>query len=75
MVWGKGKLWQHTVTLLAAPGSERAKLWAKRKPSLPPGKYLIKVYVDSDGEGEEGLEGRARAGRVRGASRDSGSLG
>jgi hypothetical protein len=46
-VWGKGKLWQHTVTLLAAPGSERAKLWAKRKPSLPPGKYLIKVYVDS----------------------------
>ena len=35
------------MTLLAAPGSERAKLWAKRKPSLPPGKYLIKVYVDS----------------------------
>ena len=22
MVWGKGKLWQHTVTLLAAPGSD-----------------------------------------------------
>jgi hypothetical protein len=46
MVWGKGKVWQHTVTLLAAPGSERAKLWAKRKPTLPPGKYLVKVYVD-----------------------------
>lgn len=47
IVWGKGKLWQHTVTLLAAPRSERAKLWAKRKPTLPPGKYLIKVYVDA----------------------------
>jgi hypothetical protein len=47
MVWGKGKLWQHTVTLLAAAGSDRAKAWAKGKPSLPPGKYLVKVYVDS----------------------------
>jgi hypothetical protein len=46
VVWGKGKLWQHTVTLLAAPGSERAKAWAKGKPSLPAGKYLVKVYVD-----------------------------
>lgn len=47
VVWGKGKLWQHTVTLLAAPGSERAKAWAKGNPSLPPGKYLVKVYVDA----------------------------
>jgi hypothetical protein len=47
VVWGKGKLWQHTVTLLAAPGSERARAWAKGKPVLPPGKYLVKVYVDS----------------------------
>jgi hypothetical protein len=46
MVFGKGKLWQHTLTLLAAPGSERAKSWARRA-SLPPGKYLAKVYVDS----------------------------
>ena len=29
VVWGKGKLWQHTVTLLAEPGSEWAKAWAK----------------------------------------------
>lgn len=50
VVWGKGKLWQHTLTLLAAPGSERAKLWAGRKPSLPPGKYLVKVYVDATGK-------------------------
>jgi hypothetical protein len=46
-VWGKGKQWQHTLTLLAAPGSERAKLWSARKPDLPPGKYLVKVYVDA----------------------------
>jgi hypothetical protein len=47
VVFGKGKLWQHTVTLLAAPGSDRAKAWTQGKPSLPPGKYLVKVYVDS----------------------------
>ncbi|HKB03517.1 MAG TPA: hypothetical protein VKD90_14940 [Gemmataceae bacterium] len=48
IVWGKGKLWQHTVTLLAEPGSERAKAFATRA-ALPPGRYLIKVYVDHDG--------------------------
>lgn len=47
VVWGKGKQWQHTLTLLAEPGSERAKLWSARKPSLPGGKYLVKVFVDS----------------------------
>ncbi len=47
VVFGKGKLWQHTATLLAAPGSDRAKTWAKGKPSLPAGKYLMKVYVDA----------------------------
>ena len=26
-VAGKGRLWQHTLTLLAAPGSDRAKAW------------------------------------------------
>ncbi len=39
--------WQHTVTLLAAAGSDRAKAWEKGKPALPQGKYLVKVYVDS----------------------------
>ena len=47
-VWAKGKLWQHTVTLLAEPGSARAKAWSAGKPALPPGKYLLKVYVDAD---------------------------
>jgi hypothetical protein len=48
-VWGKGKLWQHTLTLLAAKDSERAKTWKRGKPSLAAGRYLVKVYVDSDG--------------------------
>ena len=49
VVWGKGKLWQHTLTLLAAKGSERAKGW-REKPALAEGKYLLKVYVDADGK-------------------------
>lgn len=48
-VWGKGKLWQHVVTLLAPSGSERAMAWKKGKPALSPGRYLVKVYVDRDG--------------------------
>ncbi|MBN9120239.1 MAG: hypothetical protein J0I06_13940 [Planctomycetes bacterium] len=47
VVFGKGKVWQHTLTLLAIPGSDRAKAWEKGKPTLPAGKYLVKVYVDS----------------------------
>jgi hypothetical protein len=47
-VAGKGRLWQHTLTLLTAPGSDRAKAWMAGKPTLPSGKYLVKVYVDRD---------------------------
>lgn len=50
VVWGKGKLWQHTLTLLAAKGSDRAKGWRKDSPTLPDGKYLVKVFVDADGK-------------------------
>ena len=50
VVWGKGRLWQHTLTLLAAPGSDRAKAWAAGKPALPPGRYLVRVYVDASGK-------------------------
>jgi hypothetical protein len=49
-VWGQGKLWQHSLTLLAARGSDRATAWGKaRKPSLPRGRYLVKVHVDKSG--------------------------
>jgi hypothetical protein len=46
-VWGGGKLFQHTLTLSADRGSERAKAW-KTNPTLAEGKYLAKVYVDSE---------------------------
>jgi len=72
IVFGKGKLWQHTLTLLAEPGSARAKSWAS-KAALPPGRYLLKAYVDRDGRlkkdwtaklGEDDFAGRIE---VRGA--------
>jgi hypothetical protein len=50
MVFGKGKLWQHNLTLLAAKGSDLAKAWRAGKPSLPEGKYLLRVYIDNDGK-------------------------
>ena len=51
-VFGKGKLWQHSLSLLAPRDSARAKeLLAK--PTLPPGKYLVKIYVDRAGRLEK----------------------
>jgi len=49
-VWGKGKLWQHTLTLLAPRDSKRAAAWAKAaRPTLPPGRYLVKVIAEREG--------------------------
>ncbi|MBP3956817.1 hypothetical protein J8F10_16205 [Gemmata sp. G18] len=58
--------WQHTVTLLAAPGSDRAKLWAKGKPSLPAGKYLVKAFVDSANKAQKDWTARIGAGEFVG---------
>jgi hypothetical protein len=49
LVWGKGKAWQHTLTLVAARDSARAVAWKKEKPMLPPGRYLVKISVDGTG--------------------------
>jgi len=49
VVFGKGKLWQHTLTLLAEKDSARAKAW-RTKTALPDGKYFAKAYVDADGK-------------------------
>ncbi len=49
-VWGGGRLWQHTLTLTAAKDSRRAAAWKTGKPTLPPGKYLVKVDVDFTGK-------------------------
>ena len=49
-VFGKGKLWQHSLTLYAPAGSARAEAWSKQtKASLPAGKYLIRIHVDLQG--------------------------
>ena len=44
-VFGKGKLWQHSLSITAPRDSTRAKELIA-KPTLPPGKYLVKIYVD-----------------------------
>ncbi|MBD3675678.1 MAG: hypothetical protein HUJ26_19370 [Planctomycetaceae bacterium] len=44
LVFGKGKLWQHSLSLTAFRESERAKQLHQK--SLSPGRYLAKVYVD-----------------------------
>jgi hypothetical protein len=49
MVSGKARLWQHNLTLLAAKDSDRAKAWRAGKPTLPPGRYMVRVYLDADG--------------------------
>jgi hypothetical protein len=49
-VWGKGRLWQNNLLLLAPAGSKRANAWSKGTSSLPPGRYLVKVYVDAEGK-------------------------
>ncbi|WP_020471830.1 hypothetical protein [Zavarzinella formosa] len=49
IVFGKGSMWQHTLTLFAEPGSDLAKKWANGKPFLPRGTYLLKAYVDANG--------------------------
>jgi hypothetical protein len=47
-VFGKGGLWQHSLSIIAPRGSERAKQ-VLDNPSLPRGKYLVRIYIDSTG--------------------------
>jgi mono/diheme cytochrome c family protein len=44
LVFGKGRLWQHSLSLTAPRGTP----WAEeiRSERLPPGRYLIKIYID-----------------------------
>jgi hypothetical protein len=53
VVWGKGELWQHSLTLLARSGTERARAWRSGAPRLRPGRYLLRVYVDLEGRLEK----------------------
>jgi hypothetical protein len=47
VVWGKGKLWQHSLTLLAAKGSPLADALQK-KAALPRGRYRVEMRVGKD---------------------------
>lgn len=48
LVFGKGKLWQHSLSLTAPRGSQ----WAEDMKSkrLPVGRYLVKLYIDQTGK-------------------------
>jgi hypothetical protein len=48
-VWAQGKTFQHTLNLLAAKGSDRARSFEKSA-ALERGRYLVKVFVDSKGQ-------------------------
>ncbi|GAC1468005.1 MAG: hypothetical protein NVSMB9_10220 [Isosphaeraceae bacterium] len=48
-IHGQGELWQSTLSLTAPRGSERAEE-IRRKPTLPPGRYLVRLYVDQKGD-------------------------
>ena len=45
VVWGKGKLWQHNLTLLAAKGSPLA-VALRKKAALPRGRYRVEIRVE-----------------------------
>lgn len=51
-VFGKGKLWQHSLSLIAPRDSARSQDLLV-EPSLPPGVYLVKIYVDRAGRLEK----------------------
>lgn len=51
VVWGKGRLWQHNLTLLADPMSARSRTWSNGPVGLPPEKYFVKMFiVQGDGD-------------------------
>lgn len=49
LIFGPGNLWQHNLVLTAPRGSERAKE-IRRRPTLPPGRYLVRLYLDRKGD-------------------------
>lgn len=46
-VFGGGKLWQQHLSLVAPRGSERA-ISLDKTDTLPPGRYLAKIYIDQE---------------------------
>ena len=53
-VFGAGQLWQHSLSLTAPRSSDRAdQLDSKR---LPAGRYLVKLYIDQNGQLEKDFQ-------------------
>jgi hypothetical protein len=88
-VFGKGKLWQHNLVLVAGPDSPRARELRGARSSLPAGRYLVRVHVDLKGRlekdwkatlgkadfvGEKEIEGRWPEGYGQMTVVDAGSL-
>lgn len=48
-VYGGGNLWQQHLSVVAPRDSERAKVLDKSA-TLPPGRYLVKIYLDQEGK-------------------------
>ncbi|WLD11799.1 hypothetical protein [Planctellipticum variicoloris] len=48
-VYGKGRLWQHSLSLTAPRNAARVADW-KTRPALPPGEYLVRIRVDQTGK-------------------------
>jgi hypothetical protein len=88
-VFGKGRLWQHNLVLVAAPDSPKAGTLRGNKSTLPTGRYLVRVHVDLQGRlekdwkstlgkadfvGEKEIEGRIPEGYGNMTVLDAGSL-
>lgn len=48
--FGKGRTWQHTITLAAPKDSDLAVRWKQGNARLPAGQYLVKAYVMQNGK-------------------------
>ena len=51
-VFGKGRLWQHSLSLIAPRDSDRVQQLLAQQ-ILPPGRYLVRIYVDKSGRLEK----------------------
>lgn len=47
-VFGKGRLWQHSLSLTARRGTKWAKQIGRKR--LPPGRYLLRISIDQQGK-------------------------
>ncbi len=68
VVWGKGKLWQHNLALLARPETAEAKAWRRKQTGVAEGKYLSESLRGRQRPTGRRLEGSSLPERLRGAN-------